>query len=79
MEKDGRIDPALNKNIRQQFKNLPEDSIEAMECCLDNLNIEQQHIQSYLESHLISLPGWAGMMLWYDENLIKQKICYKNI
>ncbi|WP_301420764.1 DUF2309 domain-containing protein [Mammaliicoccus lentus] len=61
------LDPALNKNIRQQFKNLPEDSIEAMECCLDNLNIEQQHIQSYLESHLISLPGWAGMMLWHDE------------
>ncbi|WP_210141056.1 putative inorganic carbon transporter subunit DabA, partial [Staphylococcus sp. GDX8P113P-2] len=40
-----------------------------IESCLDKLGISEAQVQSYLEIHLLTLPGWAGMMLWKDESL----------
>ncbi|MDG3086573.1 Na-translocating system protein MpsB [Vibrio hannami] len=28
------------------------------------LGISDGDVQAYFEAHLLSLPGWAGMMLW---------------
>ena len=34
---------------------------------LQKLGLAEAQYQTYLENHLLSLPGWAGMMLWQDE------------
>ncbi|MFI3378793.1 DUF2309 domain-containing protein [Mammaliicoccus sciuri] len=63
------LDPALSKAERRKIKMLPSTSIETIESCLDKLGISEAQVQSYLEIHLLTLPGWAGMMLWKDERL----------
>src|SRR5690606_20138508 len=63
------LDPALSKAERRKIKMLPSTSIETIESCLDKLGISEAQVQSYLEIHLLTLPGWAGMMLWKDESL----------
>lgn len=63
------LDPALSKAERHKIKMLPSTSIETIESCLDKLGISEAQVQSYLEIHLLALPGWAGMMLWKDERL----------
>lgn len=63
------LDPALSKEERHKIKMLPSTSIETIESCLDKLGISEAQVQSYLEIHLLTLPGWAGMMLWKDERL----------
>ncbi|WP_312097313.1 putative inorganic carbon transporter subunit DabA [Niallia sp.] len=57
-------DPALSKSQRESLKSWPEEADSALENALKALNIPETEIQSYLEAHLLSLPGWAGMMLW---------------
>lgn len=60
-------DPALKAAIRKQLKDLPQDAGEALMKALLELEIPYSQIQNYLEAHLLSLPGWAGMMLWRSE------------
>jgi uncharacterized protein YbcC (UPF0753/DUF2309 family) len=60
-------DPALNKNVRKQLKALPNGSEHALKSALLALEVPFSEIQGYLEAHLLSLPGWAGMMLWRSE------------
>lgn len=39
----------------------------ALQEALFALEIPESEIQTYLEGHLLSLPGWAGMMLWRSQ------------
>jgi uncharacterized protein len=57
-------DPALSKSQRESLKSWPEEADRALKKALKELNISDAEIQTYLEAHLLSLPGWAGMMLW---------------
>ena len=38
-----------------------------MKRALRALDISDGDVQAYLEAHLLSLPGWAGMMLWRSQ------------
>lgn len=62
-----QYDPALSKNQRTSLKNWPQDPHEALEKALSELEIPESEIQNYLEGHLLSLPGWAGMILWRSQ------------
>jgi uncharacterized protein len=57
-------DPAFSKNQRKSLKDWPKDANTALEAALSALKIPQLERQNYLEGHLLSLPGWAGMMFW---------------
>lgn len=57
-------DPSLTSIQRKSFKYWPNDANTALEVALSALKIPQSELQNYLEGHLLSLPGWAGMMLW---------------
>ncbi|MGM0904811.1 MAG: DUF2309 domain-containing protein [Bacillota bacterium] len=59
-----RYDPALTKVQRESLKDWPQEAQDALKRALVRLEISQSDIQSYLEGHLLSLPGWAGMMLY---------------
>lgn len=59
-----RFDPALTKAQRESLKDWPQEAEEALKRALSRLEISESDIQSYLEGHLLSLPGWAGMMLY---------------
>ncbi|WP_088069625.1 DUF2309 domain-containing protein [Gottfriedia luciferensis] len=59
-----QYDPALNKKQRKSFKDWPQEAHIALKKALIELEIPDSEIQTYLEGHLLSLPGWAGMMLW---------------
>ncbi|WP_066393828.1 DUF2309 domain-containing protein [Neobacillus mesonae] len=61
------LDPALQASLRKQIKELPLTAEEALREALLVLEISYSDIQSYLEAHLLSLPGWAGMMLWRSQ------------
>jgi uncharacterized protein YbcC (UPF0753/DUF2309 family) len=61
------FDPALNKEVRKQLQVFPKESDQALKSALFALNIPSSEIQEYLEAHLLSLPGWAGMMLWRSQ------------
>ncbi|RIP34785.1 DUF2309 family protein [Staphylococcus gallinarum] len=61
-------DPALTKKERQRIKALPNDPELLLNTALQRLGVDEDEIQSYLEQHLLALPGWAGMMLWQEEN-----------
>ncbi|MFC4320438.1 DUF2309 domain-containing protein [Litchfieldia salsa] len=63
-----QYDPALSKHQRKHLKNLPQDAPTALKKALFELEIPEPEIQTYLEGHLLSLPGWAGMMLWRSRN-----------
>ncbi|MBL4953560.1 Na-translocating system protein MpsB [Neobacillus sp. OS1-32] len=65
-------DPALKAAIRKQLKNLPDQSEPALKIALLNLGIPFSEVQSYLEAHLLALPGWAGMMLWRSQQSPKE-------
>ncbi|KGX84610.1 DUF2309 domain-containing protein [Pontibacillus marinus] len=62
-----QYDPALNKQQRKNLKDWPQDPHMALKEALAKLEIPRSKIQPYLEAHLLSLPGWAGMMLWHSE------------
>ncbi|QDP39568.1 DUF2309 domain-containing protein [Radiobacillus deserti] len=57
-------DPILSKKQRSCFKDLPQEAHLALKEALIALEIPESDLQTYLEGHLLSLPGWAGMMLW---------------
>ncbi|WP_243296254.1 DUF2309 domain-containing protein [Bacillus litorisediminis] len=59
-----QYDPALSKKQRESLKGWPKDAHMALKEALFVLEIPESEIQPYLEGHLLSLPGWAGMMLW---------------
>ncbi|MED5099488.1 putative inorganic carbon transporter subunit DabA [Niallia sp. FSL K6-0212] len=57
-------DPALTKKQRESLKKWPKEAEIALNKGLNALSIPEPEKQKYLEAHLLSLPGWAGMMLW---------------
>lgn len=59
-----QYDPALGKKQRESLKGWPQEAHLALQESLFALEIPESEIQTYLEGHLLSLPGWAGMMLW---------------
>ncbi len=59
-----QYDPALNRNQRKILKDWPHDAHLALKKALYELEIPESELQTYLEGHLLSLPGWSGMMLW---------------
>lgn len=59
-----QYDPALSKKQRESLKDWPQEAHMALKEALILLDIPESEIQTYLEGHLLSLPGWAGMMLW---------------
>ncbi|WP_437272034.1 DUF2309 domain-containing protein [Staphylococcus succinus] len=61
-------DPALTKSQRLRLKNLPSHPEALIKVVLSKLQINEEQTQTYLENHLLSLPGWAGMILWEEEN-----------
>lgn len=60
-------DPALHQTIRKQLGHLPNEADQALMKALMELAIPYSEIQEYLETHLLALPGWAGMMLWRSQ------------
>jgi len=62
-----QYDPALSKKQRKSFKKWPKDANAALKIALNALDIPKSEIQNYLEAHLLSLPGWAGMLLWRSQ------------
>ncbi|MFD2680075.1 DUF2309 domain-containing protein [Bacillus seohaeanensis] len=62
-----QYDPALSKNQRKRLKDWPQDAQTALIGALSALEIPESKVQNYLEGHLLSLPGWAGMMLWRSQ------------
>ncbi|KJJ41662.1 hypothetical protein UM89_12415 [Bacillus subtilis] len=62
-----QYDPALSKQQRKRLKDWPQEAHMALQEVLFALEIPESEIQTYLEGHLLSLPGWAGMMLWRSQ------------
>ncbi|PRP53605.1 DUF2309 domain-containing protein [Bacillus halotolerans] len=62
-----QYDPALSKKQRERLKGWPQEAHLALQEALFALEIPESEIQRYLEGHLLSLPGWAGMMLWRSQ------------
>lgn len=62
-----QYDPALSRHQRKILKDWPRNAQVALEAALSELGIPQEELQHYLEGHLLSLPGWAGMMLWNSQ------------
>lgn len=64
------FDPSLTKEQRKKFKDWPKEADRAVEFALSAMKIPLHEWQNYLEGHFLSLPGWAGMMLWrsYQSN-----------
>jgi uncharacterized protein len=62
-----QYDPALTHLQRQQLKDCPKEADGALKKALSALKIPGSQIKEYLEAHLLSLPGWAGMMLWRSQ------------
>ncbi|MEC1670947.1 DUF2309 domain-containing protein [Bacillus mojavensis] len=62
-----QYDPALSKKQRERLKGWPQEAHLALQKALFALEIPESEIQRYLEGHLLSLPGWAGMMLWRSQ------------
>ncbi len=67
------FDPALSKNERKVLKDWPEDALIALTKALSELGISESNRQAYLEGHLLSLPGWAGMIRWRSQQSIEEQ------
>ncbi|AMR03407.1 hypothetical protein AXW78_15165 [Bacillus thuringiensis] len=67
-----KFDPALSKNERKVLKDWPQDAQVALARALSELGISESNIQAYLEGHLLSLPGWAGMIRWRSQQSIQE-------
>jgi hypothetical protein len=60
-------DPFLRREQRKRLEQLPDDAEEALQLVLRHLGIQQEEMEGYLRAHLLSLPGWAGMLLWRSQ------------
>lgn len=67
------FDPALSKTERKVLKDWPEDALIALTKALSELGISESNMQAYLEGHLLSLPGWAGMIRWRSQQSIEEQ------
>lgn len=67
------FDPALSKNEHKVLKDWPEDALIALTKALSELGISESNRQAYLEGHLLSLPGWAGMIRWRSQQSIEEQ------
>ena len=65
-------DPALSKQQRDHIKQLSDNPQEVIKMTLTQLDVPQDKVQGYFENHLLALPGWAGMMLWQEQNNDKE-------
>ncbi|PEY86366.1 DUF2309 domain-containing protein [Bacillus thuringiensis] len=68
-----KFDPALSKNERKVLKDWPQDAQVALARALSEIGISESNIQAYLEGHLLSLPGWAGMIRWRSQQSIQEQ------
>ncbi|WP_428912356.1 DUF2309 domain-containing protein [Niallia sp. Krafla_26] len=66
-------DPALKPAIRKRLKDMPDEAEQALKEGLLSLEMPYTNMIQYLESHLLALPGWAGMMLWRSQNFSEDK------
>lgn len=66
-------DPAINRTVRKELKELPMEADQALMAALLGLQIPYLEVQQYLEAHLLALPGWAGMMLWRSQQSNKEE------
>ncbi|MDA1477242.1 DUF2309 domain-containing protein [Bacillus changyiensis] len=66
-------DPALRHTERQLLKDWPKKADDALKKALIELRIPYSEIQNYLEAHFLSLPGWAGMMLWRSQQSLEEQ------
>lgn len=62
-----QYDSALSKKQRESLKDWPQEAHLALQEALVALEIPESELHTYLEGHLLSLPGWAGMMLWRSQ------------
>ncbi|WP_026679398.1 DUF2309 domain-containing protein [Fictibacillus gelatini] len=67
-------DPALSPSQRKRLKDWPQEASEGLKQALAELAINESEIVDYLEAHLLSLPGWAGMMLWRSRQSDQEKL-----
>lgn len=68
-----QYDPAFTRNQRKRLKDWPKEAHTAIDAALQALNIPRSERQTYLEGHLLALPGWAGMMLWRSQQSTYEK------
>lgn len=68
-----KYDPAVNRLVRRNLKDLPNDAAQALMEALIGLEISYTEIEGYLKAHLLALPGWAGTMLWRSQQSTKEK------
>ncbi len=72
-----QYDPALNRSQRQLLKGWPSEATDALREALAALHIPPSQVQEYLEAHLLSLPGWAGMMLWHSQQTLTEYLAVR--
>jgi len=56
------------KGWRDDLAQLPEAAADAVIQQLETLGIEPQYWGEYLGHAMMQLPGWAGMIAWYEQN-----------
>ncbi|RHW31399.1 DUF2309 family protein [Lysinibacillus yapensis] len=66
-------DPAVNRLVRSNLNDLPNDATQALAESLLGLEISYLEIEGYFKAHLLALPGWAGMMLWRSQQSTEEK------
>ena len=56
------------KGWRDDLEQLPEAAADAVIQHLQTLGIEPQHWGEYLGHVIMQLPGWAGLVAWYEQH-----------